>query len=157
MFCFKEQSLKVLEEIHVTTTIETLTLVLDIKGEHTLLILFYHAPGTIHNFITDSVELIENVLLTVNVTRILLLGDFNLSQMLQEIISKMDPLTQLFNLHQRSWYSPHVQGGILDLVLIQENQKVYYGFPRYIVTTLHFVLTFNNNFNAQHKLQFPRD
>ena len=107
--------------------------------------------------ITDSIELIENVLLTVNVTRILLLGDFNLIQILQEIVNKMDPLTQLFNLHQRSRYSPHVQGGILDLVLIQENQKVYYGFPHYIVTNLHFVLTFNNNLNAQNKLLFPID
>ena len=34
VFCFKEQSPKILEEIHVATTRETLALVLDIKGEH---------------------------------------------------------------------------------------------------------------------------
>ena len=32
---FKEQSLKILEEIHMTTGIEILKLVLDIKREHT--------------------------------------------------------------------------------------------------------------------------
>ena len=52
---------------------------------------------------------------TVNVTRILL-GDFNLDQMLQENVNKMHPLTQRFQLHQHSQYSTHVRGGILDLV-----------------------------------------
>ena len=50
----------------------------------------------------------------VNVTRILLLGDFNLDQMLQEIVNKMHPLTQPFHLHQRSQYSTHVQVDVLD-------------------------------------------
>ena len=77
-----DSCLKVLEEVDVTTTIENLTLVLDIKREHTLLILLYLPSGTIHGFITDLIQLIENVMSTVNVTRILLLGDFNLDQML---------------------------------------------------------------------------
>ena len=37
-FCFKKQFLKVLEEIHVPTTIDTLALILGIKLEHTLLL-----------------------------------------------------------------------------------------------------------------------
>ena len=82
----------------MTTTIEALTLVLDIQGEQTLLILLYHAPSTIHSFITDSIELIENVRSTVNATRILLLGNFNLDQMLLENVNKRHPLTQRFHL-----------------------------------------------------------
>ena len=94
----------------MATTLETLTLVLDIKGEHILLILLYCPPGAIYSFVTDLIQLIENVLSTVNVTRILLLGDFNLDQMLQESVNKMHPLTQRFHFHQRSQYSTHVQG-----------------------------------------------
>lgn len=71
-------------EIRVATTIETLTLILDIKREHTSLILLYRAPGTVHSFI-DLIELIENVLSIVKVTRTFLLGDFNLDQMLQKM------------------------------------------------------------------------
>ena len=80
---FLGSHLKVLEKIHVTITIETLTLVLDIKREHTLLskgISLYRPPGTIHSFVTDLIQLVENVLSFVNVTRILVLGDFNLDQ-----------------------------------------------------------------------------
>ena len=54
-FCFKEQSLKVLEEIPVTTAVDTLTLVLNNKGEFTLLILLYSPPGTIYSFVTDLI------------------------------------------------------------------------------------------------------
>ena len=54
-FCFKEQSLKVLEEIPVTTAVETLTLVLNNKGEFTLLVLLYHPPGKIYSFVTDLI------------------------------------------------------------------------------------------------------
>ena len=59
----------VLEEIRVATTIETLSLLLDIKGEHTLLILLYRPLGTIHSFVTDLIQLIEYVLFTVNFNR----------------------------------------------------------------------------------------
>ena len=58
----------------MTTTTQTLTFVLDIRGEHALLILLCRPPGTIHSFVADLIQLIENVLSTVNVTRILLLA-----------------------------------------------------------------------------------
>lgn len=60
-------------------------------------------------------QLIENVLSAVNVTRILLLVNFNLDQVLQENVNKMDSLTQRFCLHQHLQYPTHEQGGILDL------------------------------------------
>ena len=59
----------VLEEIRVATTIETLSLLLDIKGEHTLLILLYRPLGTIRSFVIDLIQLIEYVLFTVNFNR----------------------------------------------------------------------------------------
>ena len=51
-----------------------------------------------------------------NLKKLRLLGDFNLDQMLQENVNRMHPITERFNLHQRSHYSTHVQGSILDLV-----------------------------------------
>ena len=61
-----------LEEIHVTTTRDTLTLVLDTKGEYKY---YFNRPsGAIHSCVTDLIQLKENILSTVNVTRILLLG-----------------------------------------------------------------------------------
>ena len=59
----------VLEEIRVATTIETSSLLLDIKGEHTLLILLYRPLGTIRSFVIDLIQLIEYVLFTVNFNR----------------------------------------------------------------------------------------
>ena len=46
----------------------------------------------------------------------LIVGYFNLVQMLLEHVAKVNPLIQNFNLSQRSQYSTHIHGGILDLV-----------------------------------------
>ena len=51
----------------------------------------------------------------------MILGDFNLDQMLPECVVKVDPLIQNFNLLQRSQYLTHIDGGILDLVLSTSN------------------------------------
>ena len=75
------------------------------QREHTLLILLYRAPGIIYSFVTDLIELIDKFQSTVNATTVLLLGNFNLDQMLQEIVNKMHPLTQRFHLRQHSQYS----------------------------------------------------
>ena len=40
----------------------------------------------------------------------------NLDQMFQENVNKMHSLIRCFHLHQRSQYSAHVQGSILDLI-----------------------------------------
>ena len=48
--------------------------------------------------------------------RTLVIGDFNLDQMLIENVEMFNPLFQQFNFHQRSRYSTHIHGGILDLV-----------------------------------------
>ena len=41
----------------------------------------------------------------------LIVGDFNLEQMLLEHVAKVNPLIQNFNLSQRSQYSTHIRGG----------------------------------------------
>ena len=95
---------------------EILLLILNIKGEPTLFVLLYRAPGAINSFVQDLLEYLEEVFSFVSVARTLLLGDFNLDQMLVENVNRLYPLEQRFNLHQRSHHTTHVQGGILDLV-----------------------------------------
>ena len=50
-----------------------------------------------------------------------MVGDFNLDQMLPENEEKVNPIITELNFHQRSHYSTHILGGILDLVF--DNDK----------------------------------
>ena len=54
----------------------------------------------------------------------LIVGDFNLDQMLTENITKLYPLIERFNLYQRSRYSTHIHVEILDLVCGSTNSWV---------------------------------
>ena len=63
----------------------------------------------------DDFNLLVNELSTQH--RMLIVGAFNLDQMLPEHIVKVDTLIQNFNLSQRLQHSTHIYGGILDLVL----------------------------------------
>ena len=55
--------------------------------------------------------------------RIMIVGDFNLDQMLPEHVAKVNPLIQRFNLSQCSQYVTHIHGGILDLVFDTSNSN----------------------------------
>ena len=66
--------------------------------------------GPLGFFIDDFILLINDL---PRQHRMLIFGDFNLDQMLPE---QVDPLIQNFSLSQRSQYSTHIHGGILDLV-----------------------------------------
>ena len=115
--CYKEEKVKIIQEMQIQTEMEVLTLLIDVNGECILLLLLYRAPGPVGAFIDDLIALLENILEHIlPIDRILLVGDFNLDMMLDENIHKTNPLLQRFNLHQRSQYSTHIQGGILDLV-----------------------------------------
>ena len=77
-------------------------------------------PGHLGSFVGDFFSLI-NELPTQH--RMLIVGDFNLDQMLLEHVAKVNPLIQNFNLSQRSQYSTHIHGGILDLVFDTSNSN----------------------------------
>ena len=115
--CYKEEGVQIIEEIQLQTVMEVLALLLDLNGGHILLVLLYRAPGPAGTFVDDLIVLIETILNDIHpVDRILLIGDFNLDQMLDENIHTTNPLLQRFHFHQHSHYSTHIQGGILDLV-----------------------------------------
>ena len=62
--------------------------------------------------------------------RILIVGDFNLGQMLPEHVAKVDYLTESFNLSQRSLNSTHIlHRGILDLIFDTLNCKTASPLP----------------------------
>ena len=48
--------------------------------------------------------------------RMLIVTDFNIDQIFTECVIKVNPSIQNFNFAQRSQYSTHIKGGILDLV-----------------------------------------
>ena len=48
--------------------------------------------------------------------RTLVVGDFNCDQMLDQHVTLFASFSSRFDFHQRSKYSTHIKGGILDLV-----------------------------------------
>ena len=77
-------------------------------------------PGPLCSFIGDFISLINE---RPTQHRMLIVGDFNLDQILREHVAIFNPLIQNFNLPQRSQYSTRVHGGILDLVFDTSNSN----------------------------------
>ena len=88
-FWFKEQSVKYIQEIRPLPTMEVLALLLDVKGEPTLLLLLDGAGGPIDSFITDLMELLVGSLLFVKLLEYYFYDDFNLDQLLGENVNRM--------------------------------------------------------------------
>ena len=83
-------------------------------------------PDPLGSFIDDFVLLI-NELPTQH--RMLIVGDFNLGQMLPEHVVKVEPLVQTFNLSQHSQHSTHIHGVILNLVFNTSNLNTVSSLP----------------------------
>ena len=102
-----------------------------------LLVIVYRAPGPVGSFI-DKLILLMNELPIQH--RILIVGDFNHDQMLPENVANITPLIQSFDLSQRSQYSTHIHGGILDLIFDFSNSNIVSVLPS--PYSDHFVLFF---------------
>ena len=98
---------------------------LEIERETILLVKAYRMPD-LSSFIDDFISLI-NELPTQH--RMLIVGDFNLDQMLPEHVAKVNPLIQNFNLSQRSHYSTDIHGEILDLVFDTSDSNTVSSLP----------------------------
>ena len=97
----------------------------------------YRAPGPVGFFIDKFILLINELPIQ---HRILIVGDFNLDQMLPKNVAIIAPLIQSFNLSQHSQYSTHIHGGILDLVFDSSNSNIVSVLPS--PYSDHFVLFF---------------
>ena len=100
---------------------EVLPIVLEIERETILLLMVYRMPGPLGSFIDDFISLINELPMQ---HRMLIVGDFNLDQMLPKHVAKVNPLIQNFNLSQCSQCSTHIHEGILDLVFNTSNSFV---------------------------------
>ena len=100
----------IIEVIEIPSVLEVLPIVLEIEKETILLVIIYRMPGLLGSFIDDFISLINEL---PKQHRMLIVGDFNLAQMLPEHVAKVDPLIQNFSLSQCSQYSTHTQGNIV--------------------------------------------
>ena len=103
----------IIDVIEILSVLGVLPIVLEIEKETNLLVIVYPMPGPLDSFIDDFISLIHEL---PTQHRMLVVGDFNLDQMLPEHVAKVDPLIQNLKLSQRSQYSTHIHGGMLDLV-----------------------------------------
>ena len=108
--CYNVNKVNIIEVIEIPCILEVLPFVLEIENETFLSLIMYGMRGPLGFFIDDFILLINDL---PRQHRMLIFGDFNLDQMLPE---QVDPLIQNFSLSQRSQYSTHIHGGILDLV-----------------------------------------
>ena len=98
--CYNVSKVNIIEVIEIRSVlVEVLSVVLEIEKETILLVIVYCMPVPLRSFIGDFVSLI-NELPTQH--RMLIVGDFNLDQMLPEHVAKVNPLIQNFNLSQCS-------------------------------------------------------
>jgi hypothetical protein len=82
------------------------------------LLVVYRKPGSVGDFIDLFEEQIQS--LPTN-KRLLIVGDFNLDQRDINLVRLFDSVINRFSLTQRSKFTTHSQGGILDLVF--DNKK----------------------------------
>ena len=140
--CYMEESVKILEKFYLPTVIEASSVSVEVYGEKILLVLVYRPPRQ------EVSTLIDGMISTFRDMWkgewINLLGDFSSDEMLQENISRLVPLKEIFYLQQRSRHSTHQLGGILDLVLIQKSVNIFNGFCLPIAATLSFVFNFRS-------------
>ena len=133
--CYNMSKVNIIEVIEIHTVLEVLPIVLEIEKETILLVIVYRMAGLLGSFLDNFISLI-NELPTQH--SMLIAGHFNLDQMLHEHVAKVDPPIQKFHLSQRSQYSTHIHGRILDVVFDTSNSNTVSSLPS--PYSDHFVL-----------------
>ena len=102
-----------------------LPVLIEVDNEMLLLVVVYRRPGpfgTFVNGITHEINrLQQETCIHGDDIRTIVIGDFNCDQMLDQHVASFTPFSSNFNFHQRSKFSTHIKGGILDLVY--DNKK----------------------------------
>ena len=139
--CYNTTEVEVLKQYHYTGVLEILPVLLKVKNEVIFLVVVYRRPGPIGTFVMNIIEALDQLLREnpIHVEyRTIVIGDFNLDQMLPLHVASLVPFSSHFNLYQRSNYSTHIKGGILDLVFDNRcNTDVQWMFSPY---SDHFIL-----------------
>ena len=97
---------------------ELMSALMTINDEQVLLVLLYRPPTTNQQMINLFIQELEDQLQILDVDKYntVLLGDFNLDQMYDPYVDLFQNVCNHFAFTQRSNYSTHIHGGILDLV-----------------------------------------
>ena len=114
--CFNSEIVVVEKEYELASNMEMLPLLLRIDNSLILLVLVYRPPGGPRNEFIDQLSHEIALIDDTRKYRTIVLGDFNSDQMLQENVNAYRPFCEQHSFTQRTQYSTHVQGGILDLV-----------------------------------------
>ena len=119
---------------------ELMSAILTIEGEQVMIVLLYRPPITTqqqrYNFIEELTYLLG--ILKIHQYNTIILGDFNLDQMDNSHVDLFHGIRERFSLTQRSNYSTHVYGGILDLVFHNKKKEPVEWMPS--PYSEHFVL-----------------
>ena len=114
--CYNSSKISMIRELETSSSLEILPVVMEVEDECVLLVLLYRKPGPVGNFVNDLIEELRQLSTDTGCTRTLIVGDFNMDQLLEANVEKFNRLIDEFRLFQRSTYSTHIRGGILDLV-----------------------------------------
>ena len=123
--CFNTSKVTLLKRFLYVGALEILPLLLDIDDEKVLLVVLYRPGGPIADFVTCLIDTINALVRDDPIEgqyRTIILGDFNWDQLLPENVATFIPLCSHFNFRQRSNYSTHFKGGLLDLVFDDKKQ-----------------------------------
>ena len=97
---------------------ELMAALMTIDGEQVLVVLIYRPPVTDQQLVNLFIDELKDQLdeLDVGMYNTIVLGDFNLDQMHNPYVELFQDICSHFSFVQRSNYSTHIHGGILDLV-----------------------------------------
>lgn len=113
--CYKKKDITFITNITISLGIEAVVCKFQYQTTDFILILLYRKPGVISNFIHQLTEQIRAIRQSYS-CRIIILGDFNLDQNLPENINLFSSFKQEFSMHQKTTFTTHNDGGILDLI-----------------------------------------
>ena len=123
--CYNTNKVKVLKQFDYVGVLEMLPVLLKVDNEMLFLVVVYRRPGPIGNFVSSITQEIGRLLqenpICGDEVRSIIIGDFNYDQLLDQHAVSLSSFSSHFNFHQRSKYSTHIKGGILDLVF--DNKK----------------------------------
>ena len=127
--CFNTKKVVIEKEFPETSSIELLPLLINIDGDIILVVLVYRPPGGHRDVFLYELLQELRMLEEIQHYRTILLGDFNLDQMLQENVHAFQQLCEYFKFNQRVKYSTQILGGILDLVFDQKRTETVQWMP----------------------------
>ena len=137
--CYDTSKVKIVRQFTTTGALQLLPVLMKIENELLLLVLVYRPPRPIGTFVYELIQEISTLPLDeYREYRPLIVGDFKLGQMLEENVRMFEQLLTHFNCQQRSHYSTHIRGGILDLVFDDRRSESVQWMPSPISD--HFVI-----------------